>query len=124
MTRNEITRRFPKASEAFIKANLGAGNIGLRPAASKPIERMPLDDANSTEEADWHNASSCFEITFTVYSVRPADYDGLDIKFLQDFCVKAGIIPDDKWSVLSGRVVSRKAATEGEEKTEITILTL
>lgn len=104
--------------------NLENNSRGLRSTAAKPVRRMPLDDESESEKANWYFPAARFEITFTVYSVRPADYDGLDIKFLQDFCVKAGIIPDDKWSVLSGRVVSRKAATEGEEKTEITILTL
>lgn len=124
MNLNELKRRYPRASESFIRANLDADDTRLCPAAAKPVRRMPLDNEGESKEADWYFPAKRFEITFTVYSVRPADYDGLDIKFLQDFCVKAGIIPNDKWSVLSGRVVSRKAATEGEEKTIVEITAL
>lgn len=99
-------------------------NAGLCPSAYEPTERMPLDDACEAKEAHWYDAATRFEITFTVYSRRPGDWDGYSIKALQDFCVTAGIIPDDRWDIVSGRVVSRKAATEGEEKTVIEIKTL
>ena len=95
---------------------------GLRPGAAQPAERMPLEDGGEPEDPHWYATLSQFEIRFTVYSVRPADYDGYDIKALQDFCVKVGIIPEDRWDVItSGTVCSRKAATEGEERTEIEI---
>jgi hypothetical protein len=82
---------------------------------------MPLGGAGGAEETDWHDAARRFEIQFIVYSVRPADYDGYDIKALQDFLVTAGIIPADKWNTLSGGCVSRKAATQEQERTEIEI---
>lgn len=97
---------------------------GLRAMQPKPDERLPLDTPVPREEACWHDASERFEIVFTVYSRRPCDWDGYDIKALQDFCVKAGIITGDGWKTLSGRVVSRKASTEGEEKTVIEITAL
>ena len=121
MHEKKIRELFPRASEAFIKANLDPDDTGLRPAAPQPVERLPLDDTCRAEETDWHHGSKRFEITFTVYSFRPADYDGYDIKALQDFLVKAGIIKDDRWDILAGRIVSRKAATQAEEKTEIVI---
>jgi hypothetical protein len=121
MTRAEINQRFPKASESFIKANIDPDDSRLCPAAAKSVERLPLDGVGRSEETNWHHAAKRFEITFIVYSVRPADYDGYDIKALQDFLVKAGIIKDDRWDILAGRVVSRKAATQGEEKTEVVI---
>ena len=123
MSRDEIIKRYPNASESFIRANLNpnAGSSGIRPTTQKPTKRVPLDDAIRPEEKNWYNAAVSFEIVFTIYSRRPADYDGYDIKALQDFLVKAGIITDDRWDVLAGRVVSRKAATEGEERTEIQI---
>ena len=121
-----LRKRFPKAPESFFQRQINHENTDhhnsrLRPAAPKPVERLPLDDARGAEEAHWYDAAGRFEIVFTVYSVRPADYDGFDIKALQDFLVSAGIIPSDKWNVLSGRVVSRKAATEAEEKTVVEI---
>jgi hypothetical protein len=98
-------------------------NSRLRSFNPKPDERMPLDDATTREETRWYDASKKFEIVFTVYALRPCDWDGYDVKALQDFCVAAGIISDDGWKTLSGRVVSRKAATKNEEKTVIEITT-
>jgi hypothetical protein len=96
-------------------------NQGIRTANTQPGPRLPLELSETAEEAHWPYAHGRFEITFTVYSLRPADYDGYYIKHLQDFLVSAGIIPGDGWDTLSGRVVSRKAATKGEERTEILI---
>ena len=93
----------------------------VRPLHQEPDERVPLLGGVPGEEACWHEADQRFEIVFTVYSRRPCDWDGYDIKALQDFLIKAGIIPDDGWAALSGRVVSRKAETEAEEKTVIEI---
>lgn len=124
MTKNELARRFPNASKSFLETN--ASDCGERICAvqPKPDERLPLDDAGEGEKACWHDASERFEITFTVYSRRPCDWDGYDIKALQDFLCRAGIIPNDGWNTLSGRVYSRKAATEAEEKTIIEITPL
>ena len=87
----------------------------------KPNERLPLDAIGSGEETCWYDAPCRFEIIFTVYSIRPCDWDGYDIKALQDFCVTAGILPHDGWKTLSGRVRSRKAETKEEERTVIAV---
>lgn len=120
-TREQILKRYPNANERFIQRVIDADSSGVRPAAPKPVGRVSLDAESGAKEAHWHNAAKRFEVTYTIYSLRPADYDGYDIKALQDFLVKAGIITDDRWDVLAGRVVSRKAATEGEQRTEIEI---
>ena len=120
-TREQILKRYPNANERFIQRVIDADSAGVRPAAPKPVGRVPLDAKSGAEEAHWYHAAKRFEVTYTVYSVRPADYDGYDIKALQDFLVKAGMLTDDRWDVLAGRVVSRKAATEEEERTEIEI---
>jgi hypothetical protein len=119
MTREQIKSRFPNASEAFILANLDAD--GSCPVNPQPTQGSPLVSPQQREEARWYGVAKRFEITFTIYAVRPCDYDGYDIKSIQDSLVRAKIIPDDKWSVLSGRIVSRKARTKAEEKTEIKI---
>jgi len=121
MTLNELKRRFPNASAAFIQENLDSDDGGVCSKHSKRIERMPLDLNPEREEACWHDADASFEITFTVYSVRPCDYDGYDIKYLQDWLVSAGIISGDDWKTITGRVCSRKAKSKEEEKTVIEI---
>ncbi len=120
--KNEIPKNVSESTRRRNPHLYGNSGEGLRPLPAKPNQRLPLDDGGGTEEADWHNAAERFEITFTVYSMRPADYDGYDIKALQDFLVKAGVITDDRWNILAGRVVSRKAATKEEEKTVINII--
>jgi hypothetical protein len=99
-------------------------NSGLRPAAAKPVARMPLEDARRPEEAHWYDDARRFEIRVIVYSILPADYDGYDNKACQDFCVKIGILPEDRWDVLFGGCLSRKASTKEEEKTEVQIIAL
>ena len=122
MTRDEILARYPNASPSFIARNLSDDHTGVRPTAPQPDQRPALVATPEAEETHWYLSAKRFEITFRVYSVRPADYDGIDIKALQDFLADASIIPNDKWNVLSGRVMSCKAATAQDEKTEIEIV--
>lgn len=62
-----------------------------------------------------------FAITFICFSLRPLDYDNWSVKELQDCIVEVGILDDDNWRALEGRVVSRKAKTKAEERTEVHI---
>ncbi len=87
----------------------------------KPVARPALVEAVAGEEAHWYSSGRRFEVQYHVYSVRPIDYDGYDIKPLQDLLVRAKIIPDDKWNVLLGRTIPHKVQTAAEEKTEIVI---
>jgi hypothetical protein len=129
MTKDELQSRFPNASPDFLARNAcdqGQGqsryyNSRVHSVQPESDERLSLDAGAQGEETRWYASARRFEIVFTVYSQRPCDWDGWDIKALQDFLCKAGILPDDGWKTLSGRVVSEKVATEGEEKTVITI---
>lgn len=116
-----IRKLFPNASSAFIAANLDPEPSRLHSNHTKPSQGGALVGEPPREIESWHGAAKRFEITLTVYSVRPCDYDGYDIKPIQDMLVRAKIIPDDKWDVLSGRIVSCKARTQEEERTEIQI---
>lgn len=60
-------------------------------------------------------------ITFRIYAVRPLDWDNYSVKQIQDCLVHAGILDDDKWDILEGGIVSEKAYSKEEERTEITI---
>jgi len=118
---------FQNASDTFKRLNphlFADQNSGIHAMQQKPDERLPLVNAPQGEETRWHDAAVSFEITFIIYSARPCDWDGWDIKYLQDWLVKARIIPDDGWKTLSGRVRTQKVATEAEEKTEIEIRTV
>src|SRR5689334_10569885 len=83
-------KRLPTGSE---KSNQGGALVG----------------PSQGEDSCWYGPSKRFEVIFWVYSRRPADYDGYDIKWIQDALVRAKIIPDDKWNVLLGRTIPIKA---------------
>lgn len=129
MTNADLKQRFPHASPDFLARNASQDGQAsphdhrprLHAVQPESDERLPLDARPEGEETRWYASARRFEILFTVHSQRPCDWDGWDIKALQDFLVKAGVIPEDGWKTLSGRVVSEKVATEAEEKTVITI---
>lgn len=62
-----------------------------------------------------------FKIVFIVYAVRPLDWDNYRLKDLQDCCVIGGLLSSDAWGSLEGAVISRKAYSKKDERTEIEI---
>lgn len=60
-------------------------------------------------------------IRFVVHSTRPADWDNLSFKGVQDLLVEVGILDGDEWNILQGSVESRKVRSKAEEGTEIEI---
>lgn len=126
MTRRDlefIKQRFP-VSEAVIKRSLDSGDTGLRPSKPERIEGGALVSASPRKDSGRFVTSPRHRIRFTIYSVRPCDWDGYHIKELQDMLVRASIIPDDNWGFLQGEVISEKALSKEEEKTVIEITPL
>ncbi len=125
MTIEELRRRFPKASDAFLRRNAtgvdAIKNPGLRASNAKPDERKSLVSRLSGKEKGGTSTAGRLKIRFTVHSVRPADWDGYDIKYLQDMLCRAGILPDDNWCILCGEVISEKVHSKKEERTVIEI---
>lgn len=58
-------------------------------------------------------------ITYRVFAQRPADFDGYDIKEIQDCLVQSGLLDGDDWNLLCGTVLSEKAYSKEDERTEI-----
>lgn len=76
------------------------------------LERpVPREDTCSTR----------LTVRFTIYSQHPGDWDGYDIKWIQDMLVAAGIISSDDWASLEGSVRSEKVHSKDKERTEILI---
>ena len=90
MTKNEITRRFPNASAAFIAANLDPENSG--PAAV--VEHDPGDAPLAAETIQRRNRRQFF-VRVTSFRRRLLDEDNLCAKYHVDLCRYAGAIPDD-----------------------------
>lgn len=104
-----------QAARAARKAGVGAQGVPAANAECDP--RQALERPVARKAADGKR----FEILFTVYAVRPCDYDNYHCKVLQDCLVRAGFIPNDDWRTLQGRVISHKANNRQEERTEIVI---
>lgn len=119
MNADELRKRFPWASECFIKAN--ADPAGVCSEKPERTEGMPLVSAALGKEASGDCSPKRYRITFRCFATRPCDYDNYSVKCLQDMVVQAGIIPDDNWQVLEGSVVSYKAKTKAEERTIVEI---
>lgn len=126
LTPNQLKRLFPNASASCLRRNsdnhpaeLSAGKV------SKPNERLPLVEVFKREAAGKRSVSKGerYRVTFVIYAVRPRDWDNLaaSCKQLQDAIVEDGWLPDDNWRVLEGAVVSAKAKTKSEERTEVRI---
>ena len=65
--------------------------------------------------------SGRMRVIFRVYAQRPLDWDNYRLKDVQDCLVEAGLLVGDDWRVLEGRVISCKAHSKEEERTEIEI---
>jgi len=98
-----------------------ARRAGVCATKPKRPARVSLDDSRQGEEKGGVVPEGRYHITFTVFNVRPLDYDNYRCKDLQDCLVKAGFLPDDNWRVLYGTVIPEKVREEAEERTEILI---
>ena len=90
MTKNEITRRFPNASAAFIAANLDPENSGPAAVLEHGAGDAPLA-AKKIQGPDRRK----FFIRITTFRRRLLDEDNLCEKYHVDLCRYAGAIPDD-----------------------------
>jgi Holliday junction resolvase RusA-like endonuclease len=99
----------------------------IRPDYTQPVKGNALECPVPRKEKSGSGAVVSPEprrrckIQFTIYAVRPCDWDGWSVKEIQDCCVHAGLLDDDKWDLLYGTVISAKAHTKEEERTIIEI---
>lgn len=87
----------------------------------EPAQRNTLERPAPRESKSRDGAVERYHVRFTIYSVRPADWDGYHIKELQDLLFRSGFLPEDSWDVLRGEVISEKVHSKKEERTEIEI---
>lgn len=126
MTREQLAAKLA-SNPAFAKRNPHL--VGLPTANKKSTQGHALVGAVPRKEksrpsiakSSGHSRRSRARITFRIFAVRPADWDGYHIKELQDVCVKSGLLDGDEWDILEGQVISEKAYAKDAERTEITI---
>lgn len=80
-----------------------------------------LEQTGKGEEAGGSGSARRFKIIFRVRSIQPCDWDNYRCKELQDLLVRAGVIPDDKYSILQGEVIPEKVCSREEEGTLIEV---
>lgn len=122
MTQHEFLKaKFPNASASFLRAN-SAGDSPLHPHNPQPTQRDALVGVAPRKGKGCKGAVLGIarrHILFRVFSTRPADYDGYDVKELQDCLRHAGLLDDDAWDCLYGTVISEKVYSKDQERTEI-----
>ena len=116
MTINEITRRFPKASAAFIAANLDAQGADQAAELERDTGNAPLE----TEEVQGPDRRRIL-VRVTSIRKRLLDEDNMCEKYLVDLCRYAGIIPTDAPGQVSIETSQRKAKPDEAEGTVIEV---
>lgn len=122
-----IKRLFPNASASTIRRNLNDNPPGLPASEPQPSQLGTLDISSSGKTKKRTRSVQCPEryvIVFHIHAVRPQDWDNWSTKELQDFIIKAGILPSDNWRVLQGSIVPHKVDRPEQEKTVIEITRL
>ena len=114
MTRNELTRRFPKSSEAFIQANCTAAAI---------VERGPGDEPLAKEEVQGQ-VSGRVLVCVTSVRKRLLDQDNLCEKFHVDLLRRAGVIYDDAPGQCQIETRQRKIEKGEQEHSLIEVFTV
>lgn len=104
-------------------ARRNPGLVGLPASQPQSSARLSLEPIGERETPGGVGAPGRYRITFRVYARRPQDWDNpvSGCKRLQDLLVTSGFLPCDDWKSLEGSVISLKAETKKEERTEIEI---
>jgi hypothetical protein len=123
MTREELTRLFPHASEQFLRRNATDDPARSDSARAMPIAEPPASNgALATRQAQARDTRKRI-VRLTSYRVRLLDTDNVCGKFHTDairYC-GAGILPDDapdRCEIFTSQI---KVATKAEERTRIVI---
>lgn len=117
LTREQLDAILRKPAYAKVNPDLA----GIPASQPQRAEGSALDRRVQRKKKSDAGPQKRFAITFICYSVQPLDYDNWSIKQLQDCIVEIGMLDDDNWRVLEGRVISRKAHRPEEERTEVHI---
>lgn len=119
MTRNELLRRYPNASPAFLRANADptAGTLP-RPVHEPGVQENPLVEDKGKEASQ---TRAPIRVTITCRRVRLLDEDNPCEKFLVDALRYEKLIPGDSPELVSIEVRQQKVAHKAEEETVILI---
>lgn len=120
VTKNELMRRFPSASAAFIRAN--SDPLTVDPLSGAVVEcgvqKQPLVASQGKEKSP---SGPFYRVTITSWRTRLTDPDNLCPKFLIDAMRYENLIPDDSPAHIVLQVQQIKVPHRGQEGTLVTI---
>lgn len=114
MTENELRRRYPNASKAFIKANSEIDSVSPGSISEHDI-RKALHDVGKNEA---RSSERCL-LSFTCYRTKRQDPDNAVVKWFVDALRRARLIQDDTEDDIEIKIKQVKCKTRKEERTEI-----
>ncbi len=120
LSADALRKRFPNASEQFIRANAIDANPPHAAPPAPVVERnlRPRSlAARQTQESD----PGRFLVRVTSFRRRLLDEDNLCEKFAVDCCRYAGLIPGDAPATTRIEVRQEKVGSKAEERTEVVI---
>jgi hypothetical protein len=120
MTRNEILTRWPRASESFIRSNLGTPSPNDPDQAPK-LERRAGNGPLAKSKIKGPVPTRVL-VRVTSYRCRLLDEDNLCEKYACDCCRYAGLIPGDSPAEAKIEVCQEKVGSKSEERTLIEII--
>lgn len=127
MTRDEILKRYPHASESFIRKNCttpargGEHNVDAGLSDTEQAQRPP---ALATKRKGKAQSAGCPCVRFTLCRVKLLDVDAKfsSVKDTLDFLAICGLIPGDKEGEITLEVSQVKVGTYAEEHTDVRII--
>jgi hypothetical protein len=121
VTTDELKKRFPNASEAFIEQNADDYRAS-RPLPDPKPKRNKAAALGSTEERETKGMGSTL-VSFVGYRTRPLDPDNFagSVKDLLDGLRHSGLIPGDEPWQIELATSQVKVRSRNEEKTVIRI---
>lgn len=120
MTRDELLKRYPNASQSFIDRNCDEANIASRKSESadpEPSFCAPPLETGKVEEGN----SRLRHVSIVSYRQRLCDPDGLCGKYHLDALRYAGVISDDSAKHITYSISQEKVFRKEDECTLISI---
>jgi hypothetical protein len=119
VTRDELLKRFPNASPAFLRNNASDCPV-VRQSPAPVVERDLWNGPLAAGKAQG-NDSGKFLVRVTSFRRRLLDEDNLCEKYVVDCCRYAGLIPGDAPGTTKIETSQQKVSSKEEERTEVTI---
>lgn len=121
MTADELRKRFPNATEQFIRVNAHLLSDPPRDPTPDPVVERGVRNGTLAAGKTKGRDSGRFFVRVTSYRRRLLDEDNLCEKYVVDCCRYAGLLPGDDPSQARIVTTQEKVRSKEEERTEVVI---